>query len=454
MSRWQLQEVQVETIYTHCAGLDVHKKTVVACRMITTPDGASTRETRTFGTVTRDLLQLLDWLQQVHCTHAAMESTGEYWRPVYNILEGSFQLLLVNSQHVKNVPGRKTDVKDAEWLADLLRHGLLRSSFVPPRAQRDLRSLVRERSNLTRERADMVNRLQKILEDANIKLSSVVSDVSGVSARDMLQALMAGEQDLTLIADMARGAMRKKREQLELALAGRMRPHHSFLVAHHLGCIDFMDEQIERFDVRIEQQMEQMDQTPPAQPTPGGPPHAEADGDAVEWLSCQQACALIDTIPGFGLQLAQVMVAEIGTDMSRFPSAGHLASWAGLSPGNNESGGKRRSGRIRPANHYLRPALVQAAHAASHQADTYLSAQYHRLAARRGKRRAIIAVAHSLVVIIYHVLTRREPYRELGSNYFDERKRDLVTNRLVHRLERLGYDVSLQPKSLVCPAVA
>ena len=442
----------MEVIYERCAGLDVHKKTVVACRMHSKGMGRKAQETRTFGTTTGELLALLDWLSAWECSHVAMESTGEYWKPVYNILEGHVQILLVNARDIKAVPGRKTDVADAEWIVDLLRHGLLRASFVPPRPQRELRDLTRQRSNLVRERTAVVNRLQKVLEGANIKLASVTK-ASGASARDMVEAMVQGESDPAVLAEMACGRLRAKRAELEQALTGRMGAHHHFLLDSHLKHIDFLNEQIERFSQEIVAQMEKL--TPGGEPTSdlpsalgtGGSCHP-ADGEVGRkaTLTAARAVALLDTIPGIDRWQAEVILAEIGLDMTRFQSAPCLAAWAGLAPGNNESAGKRRSGRTRPGSPTLRRTLTLVAHAAARTKNTYLAAQYHRLAARRGAKRATIAVAHSILVIIYHLLTRQEPYRELGANYFDERKRDSVTNRLVSRLEKLGYEVALGPK--------
>ena len=442
----------MEVIYERCAGLDVHKKTVVACRMHSKGMGRKAQETRTFGTTTGELLALLDWLSAWECSHVAMESTGEYWKPVYNILEGHVQILLVNARDIKAVPGRKTDVADAEWIVDLLRHGLLRASFVPPRPQRELRDLTRQRSNLVRERTAVVNRLQKVLEGANIKLASVTK-ASGASARDMVEAMVQGESDPAVLAEMACGRLRAKRAELEQALTGRMGAHHRFLLDSHLKHIDFLNEQIERFSQEIVAQMEKL--TPGGEPTSdlpsalgtGGSCHP-ADGEVGRKapLTAARAVALLDTIPGIDRWQAEVILAEIGLDMTRFQSAPCLAAWAGLAPGNNESAGKRRSGRTRPGSPTLRRTLTLVAHAAARTKNTYLAAQYHRLAARRGAKRATIAVAHSILVIIYHLLTRQEPYRELGANYFDERKRDSVTNRLVSRLEKLGYEVALGPK--------
>jgi transposase len=405
----------MNVMYERCAGLDVHKKTVVAC--VLTPDGP---ETRTFGTMTADLLVLSDWLLACGCTHIAMESTGDYWKPVFNMLEGTFEVLLVNAQHVKAVPGRKTDVKDAAWLAELLQHGLLRASFIPPVAQRELRDLTRYRSTFIRERATLVNRVQKLLEDANIKLASVASDIMGVSGRAMLAALLAGHTDPQALADLAKGRLRSKREALVKALEGRVKPHHRFVLTELLCQIDSLDDTIARFDGRIQEI--------------GAPFEA--------------AVSLLDTIPGVARQSAEVIVAEIGTDMERFPSADHLASWAGVAPGNHESAGKRTTGKTRKGNRFLRTILVQAAHAAARTKGTYLSAQYRRLATRRGKKRAILAVAHSMLVMAYDMIQRQEPYREAGADYFDHLQPEDTVRRLVTRLERLGYHVTLQKPSL------
>lgn len=406
----------MDVVYTHCAGLDVHKKTVVACVIRPGESSGWQREVRTFGTMTVDLLALSDWLIGYGCTHVAMESTGEYWRPVFNILEGNFEVLLVNAQHIKAVPGRKTDVRDAEWIAELLQHGLLRASFIPPVAQRDLRDLTRHRGNFIRERATLVNRVQKVLEGANIKLGSVATNVLGVSGRAMLDALVAGEANPEVLADLARGRLRDKREQLSQALTGRVKPHHRFVLTELLCQIDSLDETIARFDLEIE----------------------------AYCAPFEMAVVLLDTIPGVGRETAEVMVAEMGADMTHFPSADHLASWAGLAPGNHESAGKRRSAKTRKGNRTLCTALVQAAHGAAHTKGTYLAAQYHRLAARRGNKKAIIAVAHSILVIAYHMIQRQEPYRELGADYFDKRRPEATAKRLVKRLENLGFDVQLR----------
>jgi len=354
----------MDLLHTHGAGLDVHKNSVVAHARITDASGRVTRHTRTFGTMTSDLLALAAWLLNLEITHVAMESTGEYWKPIYTILEGSFTLLVVNAQHIKNVPGRKTDVKDAEWIADLLCHGLLRGSFIPPEPQRDLRDLTRQRTNLVRDRATVVNRLQKVLEWANIKLAAVVSDVVGVSAREMLAAIVDGQSDVSVLAELARGRMREKRAVLEGALSGRVRDHHRFVLASHLEQIDFLDAQIASYDEQIVARVHE--QAPPAPPDAPGAPGAAAapstgDTDALSW---EQAIEIWDSVPGIGRRLAEQLVAEIGPQMEQFPSAEHLASWAKVAPGNRESAGKRLSGKTGKGNRWLRTSLVQAAHSA------------------------------------------------------------------------------------------
>ena len=406
----------MEIVHTHCAGLDVHKKTVVAAIIVPDPKGGLHKETRTFGTMTSDLLALSDWLMEQGVSHVAMESTGEYWKPVFNILENNFEVLLVNAQHIKAVPGRKTDIKDAEWIAELLRHGLLKASFVPPLGQRELRELTRYRGTFVKERASLVNRLQKVLESANIKLASVATDITGVSGRAILQALLEGKSSPEQMAELAKGRMREKRELLAKALQGQVKSHHRFVLTELLCQIDGLDETIVRFDEQIEA-------------------YCRPFEEVVQWL---------DTIPGVARQTAEVIVAEIGTDMNRFPSADHLASWAGVAPGNNESAGKRRSGKTTQGNHALGVALNHAANAASHTKNTYLSAQYHRLASRRGKKKAIVALEHSILIIAYHIIQRKEPYHEFGGDYFDKRRPEATAKRLVQRLERLGFQVSLQ----------
>jgi transposase len=407
----------MQIIHACCCGLDVHKKRIVACLMLYDGAGQRQKELRTFGTMTQDILALADWLTATGCTHVAMESTGVYWKPVYNLLEGLFEILVVNAQHIKAVSGRKTDVKDAEWIADLLQHGLLRGSFVPLAPQRDLRDLTRHRSTLVAEGARIVNRLQKVLEDANIKLAAVASDIAGVSARAMLQGLIDGETDVQALAELARGQMRTKRDVLEQALVGRMRPHHAFLLTEHLSHLEYLDESIARFMAELQARLHE----------------AEAD------------MALLDTIPGISWRAAEIILAEIGRDMGRFPSAKHLASWAGICPGNYESAGKRKNGKTRKGSRWLRQVLIEAAHGAAHTKHTYLAALYRRMQARRGTKKALVAVGHAILVIIYHILSRKEPYQDLGANYFDERDRHAVQRRLVRRLEQLGYQVTIQP---------
>jgi transposase len=407
----------MHVVYERCCGLDVHKQTVVACAIVPGPDEQPHKTVRTFGAMTEDLLALNDWLAEQGVSHVAMESTGVYWRPVWNVLEGSFELLLVNAQHSKAVPGRKTDVKDAEWLADLLRHGLVRASYIPDRAQRELRELTRYRTSLIRERSAELNRLQKTLEGANIKLTSVASTVLGVSGRQMLHALVAGTTDPLVLADLAKGKLRAKLPRLEQALAGRFGLHQRFLVAQQLAHVDFLDDAIDEVSAEVEARLR--------------PFEAEVQR--------------LDTIPGVARRTAQTLLAEIGTDVHRFPTAGHLASWAGMCPGQHESGGKRSSGKTRKGSAWLRTALVEAAQAAGRTKHSYLGAQYRRLAARRGRKRATVAVGHTILRIAYHLLEQDEGYRDLGVHYFDERERRAVQQRLVRRLEGLGYRVALEP---------
>jgi transposase len=411
----------MNVMFERCAGLDVHKQSVVACRMLSGQGGSTTThsETRSFGTTIAELLRLSDWLSEGGVTHVGLESTGVYWKPIFNMLEGNFTVWVLNAQHVKNLPGRKTDVKDAEWLADLLRHGLVQPSFIPPQTQRDLRDLTRERTNFVRQRATLVNRVQKVLEGANLKLGDVATNVLGVSGRAILEAIIAGESDAKVLASLAVGRLRSKRAELEGALHGRVRPHHRFLLTELLCQIDSLDETIAHFDEQVEAA-------------------CEAGGN-------EEVISLLDTIPGVGRELAEMLVAEIGTDMSRFPTAGHLAAWAGVAPGNNESAGKRRSGRTRKGDPWLRVGLVQAARAAVRSKGTYLAAQYRRLVRRRGDKRALVAVAHSILVIAYHVILRKEPYRELGADYFERRKPEATARRLARQIERLGFQVTLAP---------
>ena len=407
----------MDVVYERCCGLDVHKKSVVACLLISRSGGKPLRAVRTFGTMTEDLLALADWLTETGCTHVAMESTGVSWKPIWNLLEDGFELLLINPRDSKAVPGRKTDVTDAEWIADLLRHGLLRGSYVPDRPQRELRELTRYRTSLVRERTAEANRLQKTLEGANIKLASVATDILGTSGRAMLQALVAGATDAAALAHLAKGRLREKIPDLERALTGQFTPHQRFMVATHLAHIDFLEAAIAQVSTEIAERLR----------------------------PCAEAVARLDTIPGVGPYLAEALIAEIGTEMSRFPTSGHLASWAGMCPGNHESAGKRRHGRTRKGSPWLRALLVQAAHAGARKKDTSVGAQYRRLAARRGRSRAAVAVGHTILMIAYHLLRDGTDYHDLGPRYFDERDRRAAERRLVHRLESLGSTVSLQP---------
>jgi transposase len=428
-------------IYERVAGLDVHKKTVVATPMRVTEDGRLDWETRTFGTTTPELLELHDWLMEWGCTHVTLESTGDYWKPVFNLLEDDFEVLLVNAQHVKHVPGRKTDVSDSEWLAELMLHGLLKPSFIPPKPQRALRDLTRYRTKLVQERARIVNRVQKLLEGANIKLSSVVTNVMGVSARAMLEEIAAGQTDSERMANLARGRMRNKIPELKKALTGLVEPHHCFLLAKQLAHIDFLDEQIVDMSAEIAQQIETMSQSGQDRDgkIPGNRGSVEETSldEQTAPLTWAEAVALLDTIPGVNRRTAEVMLAEMGLNMDQFPTEKHLTSWSGLAPGNNQSGGKRYSGRTRKGNRPLSTIMVQAAWSAVRTKNTFLKSRYHRLAARRGKKRAIVAVARSMLASAWHILTYREPYKELGGDYFDQRKKDAKVSYLTRQLEKL-----------------
>jgi transposase len=374
----------MDIIFPCCAGLDVHKKTVVACIRRLGPEGQPEEQVRTFGTMTGDLLELADWLATHGVTTIAIESTGVYWKPVYYILEDLFPVMLVNAQHIKQVPGRKTDVKDCQWIAELLQYGLLHPSFVPPTEIRELRDLTRQRAQLVSERTAVSNRIQKVLEDANIKLSSVASDVLGVSGRAMIAALIGGESDPEQLAELARRRLRGKIPQLQRALQGRVSDHHRFLLRMLMDDVRHLDQQIEQFNDRMDAVM-----------TP-----------------FSQAVDRLMTIPGVNRRAAEVIVAEIGTDMSRFPTAGHLSSWAGMCSGNHESAGKRRSGRTTKGDRWLRQTLVQVAWAASHTKQTFLAATYHRWVKRMGKKRALVALGHKILVLIYELLKDRTTYQE------------------------------------------
>jgi len=405
----------MDTVYRCCAGLDVHKESVVACVLWVGEDGSSRKEIRTFATMTGDLLALSDWLAERKVTHVAMESTGVFWKPIFNILEGRFEVILVNARHIKQVPGRKTDVKDCDWIAQLLQHGLLKASFVPERPQRELRDLTRHRAQLVGEHTRVANRIQKVLEDANIKLSSVATDVLGVSGRAMIQQLLAGQRDAAQIADLAHGKLRDKKAALTAALQGRMTDHHRFMLQTLWDHLTYLESAIASLEQRIEETMRPF-------------------GAHVERL---------DAIPGVDRTVANALIAEIGVDMSHFPTADHLCSWAGVSPGNNESAGKRHSGRTTKGNRWLKRCLSQAAWAASHTKDTYLSAQYRHIARRRGRKRAIIALAHTILIIAYHILADGRQYQELGGDYLDRLHPQRLREYHVRSLKKLGYEVKL-----------
>jgi transposase len=407
----------MDVIYGCCAGLDVHKESIQCCVRRMDQQGKVQQQVRQFGTTTAQLLALYDFLSTCGVTHVAMESTGVYWKPVWNVLESGFELLLANARHIKNVPGRKSDVKDCQWIAQLLQHGLLKPSFVPRSEQREWRDLTRHRVQLVAQATQTANRVQKVLEDANIKLASVASDVLGKSGRAMLKAIIAGQLDPIALAAEARGRLRSKIEPLREAMQGRVTEHHRFMLQLLMDQLEQLEAMIKRIEQRIDQAM----------------------------ASFSQEIELLDTVPGVDHNVAQTLLAEVGAQMSQFPSADALASWAGICPGTHESAGKRKKGTTNRANRWLRRALVQAAWAASHTKQTYLSAQFRRLAARRGRKRALVAVAHSILVSVYHMLSRGTEYHDLGANHYQRLNPERLTRHLVKRLEALGLRVTLEP---------
>lgn len=405
----------MDQLIERCGGLDVHRDTVAACVRVPGPNGKRQQDVRTFGTTAAELLALRDWLEAHGVTHVAMESTGVYWKPVFYVLEEAFTCLLVNAAHIKQVPGRKTDVKDCVWIAQCLECGLLRGSFVPPAPIRELRDLTRHRRVLIEERTRAANRLHKLLQDAGIKLASVATDILGVSGRAMLEALVRGTTDPDVLADLARGKLRKKLPALRQALAGRFRPHHAFLVGQLLAHVDYLEEAISLVSEEVEARL-----VPFAEPLTN-----------------------LDTVPGINKRTAEVLIAELGVDMSFFPSDRHLASWAALCPGNNESAGKHKSGKTRKGNRWLRAALIEAARGAVNTKDSALRARYRRVMRHRGHNKAVVAVAHAMLRAIYHILAESTTYRELGADYYDRRHQQRVTRRAIQLLERQGYRVVL-----------
>lgn len=406
----------MEVVYPRCSGFDVHKRFVVACLSIV-EQGQRRKELRQTSTMTSDILELKAWLQASGCRQIAMESTGVFWKPIYHLLEDSFEIVLVNAQHMKAVPGRKTDVKDAEWIADLLQHGLLKASFIPSSEQQAVRDLTRTRLRLIQERTRLINRIQKVLEDANIKLASVVSNIMGVTGYAILSALVAGQEDPERLSHLARGSLVKKEEQLQAALQGKLSAHHRMQLEELLQLIATLDRSITRFDQEVSQRLRRFD----------------------------ALLERLDAITGLSRRSSEVLLGELGWDMSQFPDAAHAASWVGICPGQHETGGKQQSGRSRQGNRWAKTVLVQAAHAAGHT-RTYLGEQYRRISARRGSKRAAMAVGHSILVIFYHMVKTGEPYHEKGVDYFTTVNKEKIQRRLVRQLERLGNTVILQPQ--------
>src|SRR6266567_4958429 len=413
--------MSLSVLYSRCAGLDVHKATVVACVLLTASTGKVSKAVRSFATTTAGLQTLADWLAKEGVTHVAMESTGIYWRPVFNLLEGRCQVILVNAQHMKAVPGHKTDIKDSEWIADLLRHGLLKASFIPPKPIRELRDLVRTHTQLMQERNRHINRIHKILETTNIKLSSVVTDIVGKSARQMIEALIEGESDPVELAKLARGRMRPKIALLQQALQGHLEPHHRFLLRETLAHLDFLQQRVGQLEQEVAERLSPF----------------------------EKSLALLMTIPGISRRSATILISELGTDMTAFPSAAHLASWVGLCPGSHLSAGKRRNGKPTKGNRYLRSVLTQIAWVLTRMSDNYLSAQFHHLRPRLGEKKAVVAVAHSVLVIVSQVLAQQEPSQDLGPDYFRRQDKEQQARRFVRQLETLGYRVELAPQEEV-----
>lgn len=409
----------MEPLLTRVCGLDVHRDTACACLVVPGPDGSRQEVVRTFGATTNELLKLRDWLAAHEVTHVAMESTGVFWKPVYYVLEDEFQVMLVNAAHVKNVPGRKTDLADATWIAQLLEHGLLRASFVPPPPIRELRDLTRYRKTLIEEHAREANRVHKVLQDAGIKLSSVATDALGASGRAMMKALIEGQRDPASLASLAKGKLKSKKEPLKDALLGRFGRHHAVMLSALLAHLDFLDMSIDALSGEIDERLR---------------PFAPSLG-------------LLQTIPGVGKRSAEVIIAETGGDMSRFPTAGHLASWAGLCPGNNQSGGKRLGGKVRDGNPYLRTVLIENALTAIRKKESYLRARYYKLKAARGHKLAIVAIAHQLLISVWHVLSRNQPFKDLGGDYYKRRNPQARIGYLVRQLQELGVEVALPPSA-------
>ena len=407
----------IEILNKICAGLDIHKTRILACIRKLTESGEIITEIRTFGTMTIELLALKEWMLSKGVTHVAMEATGVYWKPIWNILEGHFNLLLANPQHIKKVPGRKTDVKDCEWIAQLLQYGLLKNSFVPDKKQRQLRDMTRQRDKLVKQKASVANRIQKVLEDANIKLASVANDILGASGRTMLKAIINGEKDTDKLANMSLGRLREKIPELKYALEGNIEEHHIFMLKALMTQVEFLEKMINKYDKRIEEIT----------------------------IPFNLAIALLDTIPGINKITAQSLIAEIGINMEQFPSGKNIASWAGVCPGNNESAGKRKNCKTPKGNLSLHQVLSESAWAASRSRDTYLRALYLRLVPRKGTKKAIAALKHALLIIIYNVLKNKVPYHELGADYFLKLNKNGLKRYHVKRLEKLGFKVTLEP---------